>query len=1314
MIKPFVIPVSSVCFRYFTALALSVFFFVAHVAAQSCELSTHLVRALCINDDPSGPSFYASIQLNHSLVGAQWIEEGGRQGRCNQVFTFGPFPLADTTLVFHQAGNSDCTTSITLSPPACAETNCSFDLMVFDPYIDDNGTPGVPEDDVYYTWIRGTVNNPSSPFFLWLLPDTTLYDDLKIFSQLGPFPVGQNIPLVITDLFNPQCSHVQWITSPLPDSSHASISGRVWFDNNANGIRESGEPSASNIEVNLFRAPSDERVVQVNTSSEVAEPGGMVCVKFTAFNFLNLRSLSMSLSYDTTKLAYLRYIKRGLPELCQNCINSSTPGRINVNWGGDNGGAAAISLPQGVVLFELCFQVSSPGAAPIVLNQALPLSYNALLEPQPVLFFQGGVNLPVDATSAHQYTIRTDAQGQYTFDSLLASRYLVKYALPDNHRFSIPHVTADSLDSDVVVGVAGPNDLGIGAAFQHVDAGMFYRPGISGRVWIDANRNSQQDPNEGGAPYTLVKLKPDQPTAQGPTIYIENEAVVAGQNKCITVFAEQLTIVNGIQFGMLYNPEQLRFTGATNFNLPWLNATGFSQHPGEIGFSWVYEPLNGFSRIARAPIFSICFDVLESGNSSLIFGNQVFNPEYVDIHDDVLLGLLLGNELYFTDSGLGGGQLFTTSHDGRYSFDDVPNGAYTLEFIAPDYASGFAEKQAVGVPGELNSDASQETGRTPAFFYSGNVPVTGFDAGLWTQTTATLQGQVYRDSGDCSPLSSGQGLANRLVRIRGVNFEAYRSTDAAGHFECSLLPGTYVVSLVSQNELDIPCQPTVAVEVVTQAEVFFSVRAADDCPLLEVNVGITQLRRCTLNTLRLHYHNLGVAMSPAALLSLDMPDGLVFESASLTPDSIVDGTVYWGLGNLPAEAAGSIQVVFLVDCNLAIGASLCVEARITPILPCPAPNASWTGAELRVTASCIGDQVKFTLTNVGTADMDTPISYIVIEDGIMLMQQPLQLLPLAEGQEHVVYYPANGSTYRLEASQEAFFPFPSLPSASIEGCGVDESGAFSTGFVGQFPMDDEAPYVDIDCHVITGDWAFPEKQAQPEGYGSEHYTLAQTRIDYTIRFQNTIGDSLHGLEVRDTLSPWLDLPTLQLGASSHPYQFSIDPGRVLVFSFPSIMLPDSTVDVLASQGFVKFSIQTTADIPTGTIISNIAHIHTFSEASPLATNNVFHTIDDDFILVVAIKELAGGSTQALRIYPNPTHDFAWVELTPTNSSESELAHSAHWLNIRDAQGRLCITLPLAQTPAKLDMGRFASGLYFFEVINEAGRVIGQGRLIRQE
>jgi uncharacterized repeat protein (TIGR01451 family) len=107
-------------------------------------------------------------------------------------------------------------------------------------------------------------------------------------------------------------------------------------------------------------------------------------------------------------------------------------------------------------------------------------------------------------------------------------------------------------------------------------------------------------------------------------------------------------------------------------------------------------------------------------------------------------------------------------------------------------------------------------------------------------------------------------------------------------------------------------------------------------------------------------------------------------------------------------------------------------------------------------------------------------------------------------------------------------------------------------------------------------------------------------IDYTIRFQNTGTDTAFNVVIADTLDSKLLANQLQMVGSSHPCRTTVK-DNIIFFEFLDIMLPDSNVNKLGSNGFVSFKIKPISSVITGTIIPNKAAIY-FDYNSPVITN----------------------------------------------------------------------------------------------------------------
>ena len=330
---------------------------------------------------------------------------------------------------------------------------------------------------------------------------------------------------------------------------------------------------------------------------------------------------------------------------------------------------------------------------------------------------------------------------------------------------------------------------------------------------------------------------------------------------------------------------------------------------------------------------------------------------------------------------------------------------------------------------------------------------------------------------------------------------------------------------------------------------------------------------------------------------------------------------------------------------------------------CLPGNANWDGSQVEVTASCVGDNVVFIIENVGLGDMQDELNYIVIEDNILMMQSPGQF-QLAAGQSTTVTFPANGAYLRLEAEQSSGFAGLNTPVAWAEGC--NGSGNISLGFVNQYPLGDEEPWLDVFCLESVNSFDPNDKNGFPRGVDAAHYIDQNVEIEYVIRFQNTGTAPALDIEIRDTLPvQWLDPTTVRPGASSHAYQWDMQGNGVVVFKFADINLPDSTTSQVNSQGFVQFRAQQRRDVAVGTKIENTAAIY-FDNNAPVITNRTLHTIGKDFILTSAPTLLL--PNVRVKIAPNPLTNQAQVQVEGFANTEGKLT-----FNLYSAAGKFLLT-----------------------------------------
>lgn len=156
-----------------------------------------------------------------------------------------------------------------------------------------------------------------------------------------------------------------------------------------------------------------------------------------------------------------------------------------------------------------------------------------------------------------------------------------------------------------------------------------------------------------------------------------------------------------------------------------------------------------------------------------------------------------------------------------------------------------------------------------------------------------------------------------------------------------------------------------------------------------------------------------------------------------------------------------------------------------------------------------------------------------------------------------------------------------------------------------------------------------DKQVYPPGFGQfGAVDIGTGALQYTIRFQNTGNDTAFTVVLRDRLHEALDPASIRIVGSSHTITaMQVDPDRELALTFDDILLPDSTTDLLGSQGYVVFDIDLVEGLPSGTAITNSVDIH-FDLNVPVVTNTVLNTLIDCDLHQPVITLVDGALLQA--------------------------------------------------------------------------------------
>ncbi len=224
---------------------------------------------------------------------------------------------------------------------------------------------------------------------------------------------------------------------------------------------------------------------------------------------------------------------------------------------------------------------------------------------------------------------------------------------------------------------------------------------------------------------------------------------------------------------------------------------------------------------------------------------------------------------------------------------------------------------------------------------------------------------------------------------------------------------------------------------------------------------------------------------------------------------------------------------------------------------------------------------------------------------------------------------------------------------------------------------------EINCSYDPND-----KLVMPEGFLEENYTLFGEELTYTVRFQNTGTDTAFNIVITDVLDTDLDWSTFRIIAQSHVMETTLDPQTGLVsFSFPDILLPDSTVNEIESHGFVKYAIAPKDNLPENTAIENFANIF-FDFNPPIITNTTLNTFVSEYPLIITptlenpLCAVGTSGLIELDVYGIEPLSYEWNDPNLSNAVNGNLPAGEYEVTITDATGQSTFeTYTLTEPPA---------------------------------
>ena len=366
----------------------------------------------------------------------------------------------------------------------------------------------------------------------------------------------------------------------------------------------------------------------------------------------------------------------------------------------------------------------------------------------------------LDKNGAVVATTKTDANGAYSFDNLPDGTYSVKVvkdgALTDLEQTGDPDSTLDNASEPIILNEANPTK-------KNVDFGYVPDYFITGTIYRDGNRSGALDSDEKLYEGVTVQLH-DKDGNVVATTTTDADGTYSFDKLPAGTYS-----VTVVQDGPIASLEQTGDPDATKDNASE-PITLNNDNPSKTDVNFGYVNNNSLSgTVYRDDSRNDKQDGTEPGYSGVTV--QLLDKD----------GTVVGTT--------------TTDKDGRYSFEHLPDGTYSVTVVKDGELADTEQTE--------DPDATKDGASEPVTLGEDNPSKDGINFGYVPDYS--IHGLVYRD-GDHSEShgATEKGYANQTVQLRDKDGKvvATATTDQDGAYSFTKLPaGDYTVTVVKDGAL---------------------------------------------------------------------------------------------------------------------------------------------------------------------------------------------------------------------------------------------------------------------------------------------------------------------------------------------------------------------------------------------------------------------------------------------------------------------------------------------------------------------------------
>ncbi|MEB8432728.1 carboxypeptidase regulatory-like domain-containing protein [Cocleimonas sp. KMM 6892] len=555
----------------------------------------------------------------------------------------------------------------------------------------------------------------------------------------------------------------------------ATLSGRLWNDENNDGIQDSGEADVEGVTVTLLDGSGNPILDASNN------PITTTTDEFGNYEFTGLVAGDYSVAFSNLPAGF---------ETTKSGVGSDDAVDSNV---GTDGKTTSVTLAAGETNDTLDAGIFLPATLGNYVwndlnNDGIQDPTEEGIENVTVTLLDGSGD-PILDENNDLITTTTDENGAYSFTGLAPGDYAVQFSdYPTDFEQTTVNAGADiGLDSDAGTdGKTAAVTLEPGDNNDTLDAGLYLPASLGNRVWNDLDRDGVQDAGEAGVANVLVTLLDG---AGDPILDDANNPITT------TTALDGSYLFTGLAPGT-YS------VGFSNFPVGFgltLNDIGDDALDSDVGANGKTAP------VTLAPGDNN--DTLDAGiYQPASLGNKVWNDLNNDGIQDagepgiagVTVTLLDGSGNPILDTS---GEEITvvTGSDGSYLFGGLIPGSYSVAFsdLPEDY--GFT-KANIETDDGVDSDAGTD-GKTAAVTLTAGENNDTLDAGIFKP--ASIGDTVFYDKNNDGIIDAGEGLSGVTVELtKPDGTKVTLETDSNGNYLFEdLIGGAYTVEVI---ELTLP------------------------------------------------------------------------------------------------------------------------------------------------------------------------------------------------------------------------------------------------------------------------------------------------------------------------------------------------------------------------------------------------------------------------------------------------------------------------------------------------------------------------------